>query len=577
MIRFVGMLCWLAMFMLCNLGYWELFRRKTGVHEAYYPSLTVAVQVTVLFAAGCLNFLREASWALWALGFAVLLYRACKDRSLGFLGFYRKPVFLFVLLFTGAFFAYCYGCMLTEYDNFTHWGLVLKQMVTEKHFPDYRDPVIMFKTYPLGTAIYMFFGLSIPKMGMQEDIAMFLQAYMMLCFTAALFSRAEKHPALTTAFMSLAMIFFVSTSLGMRDLRVDVVLALAAGCALLYVWDYCIRPVNWVDFYLGSAYLVALSQIKNSAMLMGAICSVAVLLEGRRDRRYRSRALLAASPVAAWFLWKKRYSNVYSGADISLHAMTLRNYLGTFRNNPVSKIGMICLDLLRYALTFRKAVLCGLCFLLVAVLVLRVWKGNGKRFRWAAGFSFAFYGCYELFLLGMYIFSMGAEEAAGLPSVARYTNTALFIMNYMLCSVCLRLISQAQMKDKRQRLCVAALLLMYPVRMIACGETPFFVQLNARQELQRVEMNRLIAEYNVPKGSGCCLLVPESDNGRTWFCLRYALMSGDVRALHATDAQSLEEIPEPYVFVYDEENPEVESWLKTAAQTNPDAAILIPR
>ena len=56
------LLCWLTAFGLCNLGYWELFRRKLRIDPAYFPSLTVVLTISILYLAGILNFLREASW-----------------------------------------------------------------------------------------------------------------------------------------------------------------------------------------------------------------------------------------------------------------------------------------------------------------------------------------------------------------------------------------------------------------------------------------------------------------------------------------------------------------------------------
>ena len=153
--RLVYLICWLLLFLLCNLGYLEYFQKNLKIDTAYYPSLAVMFIITVLFLAGILNFLKEASMALWLLGLLYLGKRIWEERSLKFLLFYCKPVFLTLLLFTIAFFAACYGKELREYDNFTHWGLVVKQMVTENHFPDYRDSTILFQTYPLGTAVYL--------------------------------------------------------------------------------------------------------------------------------------------------------------------------------------------------------------------------------------------------------------------------------------------------------------------------------------------------------------------------------------------------------------------------------------
>lgn len=573
--RLLFLLCWLLLFGLCNLGYWELFREKLKIDPAYYPSLSVVLTVSALFLAGILHFLGEASAVLWLFGLLYLGKRIWQERSVKFLRFYGKPVFWMLAFFTAVVFAGCYGQMLREYDNFTHWGVVVKQMVLENHFPDYRDSVILFQAYPLGTAIYLYFGLSFPGIGMAEDMAMFLQAYMIISFTMALFSRAKKNLPLACAFMAITMVFFTSVSLGLLDLRVDVVLGIAMGCTLLYVYDYCLKDTGTPEFWLGACYMAALSQIKNSAMLMVLICSGAILWEIRRDRMYVRRILLAASPVAAWFLWRKHYGSVYAAAENSYHAMTFSNYKRMFFENPIGKIGEIALELLRFAFTFRKSIACALCLLSVAVLVLRVWKQDKALLKRVVLFSVCFYGVYMFFLLAMYVFSMGTVESEGLPSAARYTNTALFVINYVLCALCLRMLSQAELGEKKQRVCAAVLLLLIPCRMLLCGESPIFLRWTKWEDPVRREMNALIAENQVPGNSRYCLLVPEDDDGLYNFKLRYTLLSGEIRQIRNAGKEDLETIEEPYVFVCDPENPDVQSWLAEGAGEG--TVILMPQ
>lgn len=91
--RLIYLICWLLLFLLCNLGYWEYFQKNLKIDTAYYPSLAVMFIITVLFLAGILNFLKEASMALWLLGLLYLGKRIWEERSLKFLLFYCKPVF----------------------------------------------------------------------------------------------------------------------------------------------------------------------------------------------------------------------------------------------------------------------------------------------------------------------------------------------------------------------------------------------------------------------------------------------------------------------------------------------------
>ena len=255
--------------------------------------------------------------------------------------------------------------------------------------------------------------------------------------------------------------------------------------------------------------------------------------------------------------------------------MTFSNYKRMFFENPMGKIGEIALELLRFAFTFRKSIACALCLLAVAVLVLRVWKQDKALLKRVVLFSVCFYGVYMFFLLAMYVFSMGTVESEGLPSAARYTNTALFVINYVLCALCVRMLSQAELGEKRQRVCAAVLLLLIPCRMLLCGESPIFLRWTKWEDPVRREMNALIAENQVPGNSRYCLLVPEDDDGLYNFKLRYTLLSGEIRQIRNAGKEDLETIEEPYVFVCDPENPDVQNWL--AEGTGEGTVILMPQ
>lgn len=60
----LGVIFRLIIFFCSCMGYWEFFRRKTKVNIYFLPVLTVAVQVSILFAAGLLNILAEISFLL---------------------------------------------------------------------------------------------------------------------------------------------------------------------------------------------------------------------------------------------------------------------------------------------------------------------------------------------------------------------------------------------------------------------------------------------------------------------------------------------------------------------------------
>ena len=65
----------LSLFILSNFGYWEYFREKHKISIYFAPVYTIAVQFSLLFAAGILNGLEEMTFVLYGLG--LLLCARC--------------------------------------------------------------------------------------------------------------------------------------------------------------------------------------------------------------------------------------------------------------------------------------------------------------------------------------------------------------------------------------------------------------------------------------------------------------------------------------------------------------------
>jgi hypothetical protein len=58
----------LFLFILSTIGSWEILRRNSKVNIYFLPSLTIAIQITLLFLAGLLNLLPEMTWFLYIVG-----------------------------------------------------------------------------------------------------------------------------------------------------------------------------------------------------------------------------------------------------------------------------------------------------------------------------------------------------------------------------------------------------------------------------------------------------------------------------------------------------------------------------
>ena len=275
----------LLLFFISTIGSFELIRKACDdkVNIYFLPSLTIAIQVSVLFIAGLLNLLPETTIALYLVGFAGVIYRIWKERSLAFLKAYINPGYILTFVLLLIFAVYLRGKILTHYDNFSHWGLVVRKMLEVDQYPTLKDNLIEFKEYPLGSATYIYYFAKLTRAS--ESFQMLAQSYMLLAAILPLYSFAKKnHLAVSAAvlsFINYVLVFNVRIT----DLLVDTLLPLVGICGLLFVYQYC-KEDRKIMLLFAACYMVLVSQIKNSGIFFVAFAAIYILALARNNNIY---------------------------------------------------------------------------------------------------------------------------------------------------------------------------------------------------------------------------------------------------------------------------------------------------
>lgn len=196
----------LSLFGISTIGSFELIRKACGekVNIYFLPSLTIAIQVTLLFLAGLLNLLPEVTMGLYLIGFAGILYSLYKEKDISFLKPYINVGYAVLLILLVIFAVYLRGKIFAHYDNFSHWALVVRRMLTVNRYPNFEDTLIMFQAYPLGSATYIYYFAKL--ISISESVQMLAQTYMLLAAILPLFSFAKKNQAA----VAIAIISFVN-------------------------------------------------------------------------------------------------------------------------------------------------------------------------------------------------------------------------------------------------------------------------------------------------------------------------------------------------------------------------------
>lgn len=166
-------------------GYFYCTYRKLKVCAAFIPIFVFSTITCFLFFMGAFNLLKLGVYFISLTGlifFGGFIFQLIK-RNYCFQELICFP-FIFFILSAVYFFIMLKGVQFLHYDNFSHWGLILKEMMYFDSLPDFRS-IIYFRNYPPGMAIFNFYICKI--LGFSESHALVGQAWFLTAAATAFF------------------------------------------------------------------------------------------------------------------------------------------------------------------------------------------------------------------------------------------------------------------------------------------------------------------------------------------------------------------------------------------------------
>ncbi|EXG84363.1 hypothetical protein K413DRAFT_1095 [Clostridium sp. ASBs410] len=432
--------------LLCSLtGYMMFTREKLKLQAEFAPVFVCASIACIVYFCGLAGFLLPGSEAVLVVGiilFFFFLLSMIKNRSyksfrlsLFQVGFAVGSLFFFQLLLTSR---------LIHYDNFSHWAIVVKQMLSTNAFPDAASALIDFKNYPLGSSSFIYFICRFA--GNSQGIMLAAQGLLIFAsFYAMSGVITEKKRFLLFAF-------------------------LAAGCSLLSIFNITIRVTNLlVDFLLPIYTLVlfvmayryqweikkaCISIIPVAALLM-IIKNTGIIFAGigfffliyiwlkNRYKPFLKNGLAVILSIGTAFLpyllWSIHMAVKFQGVEnkFEVSADSIRSVSGGKSPEEVHQIVELFVKSVfditsrpvMGILGFHVAAITASVF--AAILLKKSWK------LWKALIALdVVLACYYLGILGLYIFSMPIDEALRLAGFERYASSivVLFAGGLVLCA-----------------------------------------------------------------------------------------------------------------------------------------------
>ncbi len=218
---------WFGMLALSLTGWGMYFHYKWKIHAVFIPIFLFASITCLVFCAGLLNVMPIVVYLIFSVGlilFIVFVIMFTKKKY-QYKELLAPGVIFFILLSTVLVF-WLKGLLLIHYDNFSHWGLIVKEMFRVDGLPDGMT-TITFRNYPPGSAVLVYFINKI--IGYTESHALMAQGVLIAANVSVLFvycNWRKVNYLLLNMVLSIVLLVIIKNNL--YNLLVDTLIGLIA-------------------------------------------------------------------------------------------------------------------------------------------------------------------------------------------------------------------------------------------------------------------------------------------------------------------------------------------------------------
>ena len=397
----------------------------------------VSVIILVLYISGFLNKMYLATYSLVLLSFAaaavVVFWRK------GRLNFKRSNlggVLVFSIVF--AYFWYIgQNSLIYSYDEFSHWGLVVKNMYLYNNFGNIAPTTATFLTYPPAQGLFEYFFLKVSR-SYNESLMILATNIMLVSFVLPVFRDAKSViSSFTGTVITLSLMFYINIDV-FRSTYVDVMLGIIWGYILL---TYFTGKNDIFKCFALSLSLSVITLVKASGVGL-AIASMLIFISyetvvNRKDkqnfiRNIKFLAVSFAAFMAAKLSWSAYVSHHNLEEKFEFSSVTVGSLLDLFNGNaPAYRYETIS--------NFTEYLFSGSVFTLhteispfiiitttfvVLILIHLLTAKTDRETSLPCGIAFLIVSIvYTAGLLFSYLFSFSEYEAVTLASFERYMST----------------------------------------------------------------------------------------------------------------------------------------------------------
>ena len=429
----------LAAFLLSAVGYVAVARIYWKITPRASYIFVFSAQALIMYFAGLAGVLVYAAYALFGGGIVLLAALIVNKKiKLAYNNSSLSAINLAFVVVFGAITASLIDTFFVHYDNFSHWAVVVKYMLTTNHIPDATSAIIDFKSYPLGSSSFLYYVGKI--VGDGEGVMLVGQSILLFASFYAVFGviRDQKRFLLAALLgLGCSTMAYFNISIRINNLLVDFLLpALALAAIGILVVE---RNKFFTACLAVLPVLGLLAIVKNTGVIFALFGFVFLIYRAVKFQNadaklrpfYWGALLTIALSLVPLILWNIHTSNAFpqDAGKFSYDFQSLRSF--TLDKTP-AQIAYIVQLFLYTTLSLSQLPTLGFVafngIALVSYLVARfVFHKKWKLLSTLLLLDLAvvlYYGG----ILAMYILSMPLDEALRLAGFDRYASSMILFL-----------------------------------------------------------------------------------------------------------------------------------------------------
>jgi len=535
---------------------------------ALSPVVVCAGLSLILTLAGMLNILYPAVMALYALGWVLLIFEIIRARE-KWKKWFCAPI-LFLVISCLYFGIRLSGLVLLHYDNFSHWALVVDQMLRIDALPSTATPLVIFPSYPVGSATFLYFFARLA--GRQESVMAFAQAFWLACCMVPFFLFVRGRKVLGYGLIFGSFLTMLISNVFISELLVDTLLAMTGLSAVTVSLALKNSPRRMLA--CGIPLMLLMIFIKNSGLFFALLTCGLIFFCWKRQKGLRSAlyvlGLLLALLCAFEWIWSLHVRLAFGERIVGKHAISLTVFVENWLQKAESHTTFQAVKNFVHQLIDPHTGISQFYLLMVLALTGLWWfqrdhsakRATVRNMLWGMVVLVAI---WQLSLLGMYLFSATEREALNVSGYQRYSLTMVPYLLGIVLLLQLQTLSDIQKKTTSIRSRVKRAGILACVFFITV--TPLWIYRDQIEILwrninplqRRANLQAMKEKYELPEGGRYLLYVDHfSETSYAYYIARYLFQSCEVTVANGSSYQTTftEALPDVDYLLFSDNQPD---------------------